>query len=681
MNRLASATSPYLQQHADNPVDWWEWGSEAFAAAAERDVPVFLSVGYAACHWCHVMAHESFENPEVAALLNDQFVSIKVDREERPDVDALYMRATQALTGQGGWPMTVFLDPDGQPFYAGTYFPPEPRHGMPSFTELLAGISRVWTQERDRVAGTAQSLTEAISRHAATAVPTSEASEAQAALPDVLRAAMDRSALALQQQYDPQNAGFGGAPKFPPSMALEFLLRYEAISGEPWALDLVTQTCHRMARGGMYDQIGGGFARYSVDNQWVIPHFEKMLYDNALLLRLYAHLWRATGDPLAKRVTHETAAFLLSELATPQGGFASALDADSDGVIANVGREGAFYVWDAQTLIDALGADDAEWVQHLCAVDNPHTFESVSSVLQLREDPQDWERWNRLRAKLAASRATRPAPARDDKIVAAWNGLAITALVEAGEVLEQPTWIEAAAACGKLLADVHVRGDGDQTTVSRVSRDGVVGDPPGVLEDYGALANAFLALYGATGLPSWLEQAQDLITAALVRFHRNDQFVDVDAAAEQLVAVITDVSDNAYPSGTSAILGALATAGTLAPETDLLTALDAQLRRFSPIMGEQARFNGELLAVMAARSTGPVEVKLMGGSGDPSRLRHITYLSNSPGLVINPQEPGVASASAQVCRDNVCLLPTSDATALRGELDVRIVVDATASSG
>ncbi|MCH9815506.1 MAG: thioredoxin domain-containing protein [Actinomycetia bacterium] len=667
MNRLRSATSPYLQQHADNPVDWWEWSPQAFAAAEQRDVPVFLSVGYAACHWCHVMAHESFEDPTVAALLNENFVSIKVDREERPDVDALYMRATQALTGQGGWPMTVFLDPAGRPFYAGTYFPPEPRHGMPSFTELLLGISRVWSSERDRVSGTAESLTEAIARHATSTQP---APSPEAPLADVLRDAMDQGAVLLRNQFDPQHAGFGGAPKFPPGMALEFLLRYEAATGESWALDVVSQTCHRMARGGMYDQIGGGFARYSVDNQWVVPHFEKMLYDNALLLRLYAHLWRATGDPLAKRVTEETAEFLLVELTTPEGGFASALDADSDEVIAGVGREGAYYVWDEGTLSDALGPQDAQWVQQLCAVGNPHTFEAVSSVLQLRSDPDDWARWARVRATLAQVRSRRPAPARDDKVVAAWNGLAITALVEAGGILQKPAWIAAAQRCGQLLSDLHVQVDGAQTKVARVSRDGLVGDPPGVLEDYGAVANAFLSLYQATGEEAWFSRARHLLAAAMHRFYPDEGFTDVDASATPLVVAVTDVADNAYPSGTSSILEALVTAGTLAPDTDLLAVADAQLAKLAPAAGQQPRFAGLLLATMTARSTGPAEVKLSTKAEPPLRL--VTNLSTRPGLVINPQTGPADSASAQVCQDNVCLLPTNDPAALAQELGARL---------
>jgi uncharacterized protein YyaL (SSP411 family) len=678
MNRLGQATSPYLQQHAQNPVDWWEWSPQAFEVAAQREVPVFLSVGYAACHWCHVMAHESFEDPKIAKILNDGFVSIKVDREERPDVDALYMRATQALTGQGGWPMTVFLDTAGRPFYAGTYFPPEPRHGLPSFEQLLGGLSRVWKDEPERVTSTAASLTEAISRHAATAIPEPSAPDPEMSPTEVLDTAINAGAMTLRDQYDSRNAGFGGVPKFPPGMALEFLLRYEALTGEHWALVMVQETCHRMARGGMYDQLGGGFARYSVDAEWIVPHFEKMLYDNAQLLRLYAHLWRATGDALALRVATETANFLRSKLLTAEGGFASALDADSDTVIAGVGREGAFYVWEESTLAEVLDPVDSKWLQDLCAVGNPHTFESVSSVLQLQADPSDWDRWLRIRAMLADARERRPRPARDDKIVAAWNGLAITALVEAGKILDRPEWIQTAITCGELLHTTHVSGTGSETTLARVSRDGSVGAPPGVLEDYGAVANAFLALYQATGVDHWQTRANDLLDAALIRFRTDGHFVDADRAADQLVASITDISDNAYPSGTSSILEALVTATLLTQRSDYGHAVDLCMRELAPTIGERARFSGWTLAVIAAQLDGPVEVKVSGGTRAERRIMQRTaYLSTRPGLVVTvAQQPGsqpeTSPASAQVCKENICELPTNDRAELAQALGVRV---------
>ncbi|NUO42197.1 MAG: thioredoxin domain-containing protein, partial [Streptomyces sp.] len=340
-NRLAQETSPYLLQHADNPVDWWPWSGEAFEEARKSGKPVLLSVGYSSCHWCHVMAHESFEDQETADYLNAHFVNIKVDREERPDVDAVYMEAVQAATGQGGWPMTVFLTPDAEPFYFGTYFPPAPRHGMPSFRQVLEGVRGAWTDRRDEVAEVAEKIVRDLAGREISY------GDAQAPGEEELAGAL----LGLTREYDPQRGGFGGAPKFPPSMVVEFLLRHHARTGAEGALQMAADTCERMARGGIYDQLGGGFARYSVDREWVVPHFEKMLYDNALLCRVYAHLWRATGSELARRVALETADFMVRELRTAEGGFASALDADSDdGSGKHV--EGAYYVWTPAQLVE-----------------------------------------------------------------------------------------------------------------------------------------------------------------------------------------------------------------------------------------------------------------------------------------------------------------------------------------
>src|SRR5690606_34180886 len=371
-NRLAQATSPYLLQHADNPVDWWPWEAGAFEEARRRDVPVLLSVGYSACHWCHVMAHESFEDQETADYLNAHFVSVKVDREERPDVDAVYMEAVQAATGHGGWPMTVFLTPDAEPFYFGTYFPPEPRQGMPSFRQVLQGVHQAWQERRDEVADVAGKIAADLAGR--------EIAFGDAQVPGEQELA--QALLGLTRDYDPKRGGFGGAPKFPPSMVLEFLLRHHARTGAEGALQMAADTCERMARGGIYDQLGGGFARYSVDRDWKIPHFEKMLYDNALLCRVYAHLWRSTRSELAGRVASETAGFMVGELRTPEGGFASALDADSDD---GTGRhaEGAYYVWTPAQLREVLGEADAELAARYFGVTEEGTFEEGASVLQL----------------------------------------------------------------------------------------------------------------------------------------------------------------------------------------------------------------------------------------------------------------------------------------------------------
>ncbi len=420
-DRLRTATSPYLLQHAGNPVDWWPWSDEAFAEARSRDVPVLLSVGYSACHWCHVMAHESFEDEQTAALMNEHLVSIKVDREERPDVDAVYMTATQAMTGQGGWPMTVFMTPDREPFYCGTYFPRE------AFQRLVLGVADAWRQERSRVTGQAQRIAAALAEQMSAVAPGGGAPG-----PEELSQACDVAIAGLESGFDAARGGFGGAPKFPPSMVLEFLLRrHERSSGASGeaAQRMATRTMDAMARGGMYDQLAGGFARYSVDADWIVPHFEKMLYDNALLARVYAHWWRRAGSELARRVAADTCTWMIDELRTAEGGFASALDADSEG------EEGKFYAWTPGQLRDVLGESDARYAAEVFDVTGEGTFEHGKSVLQLRRDPAEPERFARIRATLLEARARRVRPGRDDKVVAAWNGLAIAALAEAGLLL------------------------------------------------------------------------------------------------------------------------------------------------------------------------------------------------------------------------------------------------------
>src|SRR5829696_3479398 len=432
-NRLATATSPYLLQHADNPVHWWPWCDEAFAEAASRDVPVFLSVGYAACHWCHVMAHESFEDSHVAELINEQFVAIKVDREERPDVDAVYMHATQAMTGHGGWPMTVFLTPDRRPFYAGTYFPPTPRHGMPSFVQVATAVAEAWRDRRVDILDSAVKIVDQLANLATGGGGTAEIN-------------IGAVIANLRRSYDPVHGGFGGARKFPPSMVLEALLRH----GSDDALIMVNRTCEAMARGGICDQLGGGFARYSVDAQWVVPHFEKMLYDNALLLRVYLHQWRATGEQWAPDVADGVARFLLTDLRTPEGGFASALDADTDGV------EGLTYVWTPEQLVDALGEDDGRWAAEVFEVTARGTFEQGTSTLQHLHDTDERARLDDVRRRLLATRAERPQPARDDKVVTAWNGLAVAALAEHGVLTGAVDSLDAAVHAADLVVRVHL---------------------------------------------------------------------------------------------------------------------------------------------------------------------------------------------------------------------------------
>jgi uncharacterized protein YyaL (SSP411 family) len=668
-NRLAGSLSPYLRQHADNPVDWWPWCDEAFAEARRRDVPVLLSVGYAACHWCHVMAHESFEDERTAALLNEHFVSIKVDREERPDIDAVYMEATQALTGRGGWPMTVFLDHEARAFLAGTYFPPVAHGGMPSFTDILRAVDRTWQEDRTRIDSAAQQIHDELARRGRST---------QGRGPDPMQHDVTAALDSLAGQYDPDRGGFGGAPKFPPSMVLEFLLRAGALTrsvgaGDDRALAMAAGTMRAMARGGMYDQLAGGFARYSVDADWVVPHFEKMLYDNALLLRVYLHWWRATWDPLAERVARETATFLMGDLRTAEGGFASALDADSDG------REGACYVWTPRQLAQELGPEEGAWVAALCGVTARGTFERGASVLQLPRDPDDPERWAVDRAALLAARRRREQPARDDKVVTAWNGLAIAALAEAGALLAEPEWTAAAVACAELLVGSHW----EPTTgrLARISLGGQVGaGAPGVLEDYADLAEGLLALYQVTGDERWFGTARQLLDVVLERFADGEGgFFDTAVDAPALARRPRDPSDGVTPSGASAAAHALLTLGALTGETRYLAAADAALAALMPLAVSAPRFSGWTWSAITARLAGPIQVAVVLPQAEGSHeLHRVALASTSPGLVVAVGEQGRATVpllrertalggqpTAYPCRGFVCDLPVTRADELR----------------
>jgi len=653
-NRLASATSPYLQQHRDNPVDWWEWGPEAFEEARRRHVPVLLSIGYAACHWCHVMAHESFEDPATAAVMNENFVSIKVDREERPDVDAVYMQATTAMTGQGGWPMTCVLDHDANPFFAGTYFPDRPRHGQPSFRQVLAAIAEAWRDRPEEVRRVAGSLREHLNQQAAAAAGPIDAE------------VLDAAVRTLAREFDEAAGGFGTAPKFPPSMALEFLRRQVGPSGGE-ARRMLDATLEAMARGGIHDQLGGGFARYATDRFWVVPHFEKMLYDNALLLGLYAR-W---GTELGDRVARGTADFLLRELRTAEGGFASALDADSEGV------EGRFYAWTPAQLVEALGEDDGRWAAEVFEVTEEGTFEHGSSTLQLLRDPDgaDAARLVDVRARLLAARANRVRPARDDKVVAAWNGLAITGLCDAGVLLEEPAYVTAAVVAGELLADVHGGGvpSGPAGRLRRVSRDGVAGRPAAVLEDLGDVASGYLSLLQATGDAVWLERARVLLDDALERFRAGDGgFFDTAHDAEALVARPRDAADNASPSGLSAIVHALAAYAALTGSAPHRRAAEEALATAATLAERAPRFAGWSLAAARSMLDGPPEIAVVGAPG-PARDALAAAARRRPGAVVvvadGPRDdipllagrtPVDGAPAAYVCRHQVCARPVTD---------------------
>jgi uncharacterized protein len=681
-DRLLDATSPYLLQHAGNPVDWWPWSPEAFRAAAGRDVPVLLSVGYSACHWCHVMAHESFEDEQTAAIMNEHLVSVKVDREERPDVDAIYMTATQAMTGQGGWPMTVFMTPDREPFYCGTYFPRE------QFQRLVLGVAKAWREDRTAVAERARQIAAALAQEsavpAALAVPGATGPDGDDTADDgpraQLAAAAEAAVAGLASEYDAADGGFGGAPKFPPSMVLEFLLRYAERTGRSGggpALEMAAGTAAAMARGGLYDQLAGGFARYSVDAGWVVPHFEKMLYDNALLARVYAHLWRLTGDELARRVAQETCAWLIAELRTAEGGFAAALDADSDGT------EGAFYVWSPAELIAALGPEDGAVATALFGVTPAGTFEHGTSVLQLRADPPDPAAYARIRAALLAARARRVRPSRDDKVVAAWNGLAIAALAETGLLLDRADFIDAATGAAELLVTTHLSGG----RLARTSRGGVAGVSAGVLEDYGNVAEGLIALAGVTGQARWTAVAGQLLETALDRFRAGDAgFYDTADDSEQLIYRPADPTDGPSPSGAFAIAGALLSYAALTGTGRHRTAALAALGTVPALAARFPRAAGWGLAVAEAVLSGPVEIAIAGPPGDDrtARLHRTALLAAPPGAVIalgDPADPGDPAVpllagrglvggepAAYVCRGFTCRAPVTDPDLLRAEL-------------
>jgi uncharacterized protein YyaL (SSP411 family) len=588
------------------------------------------------------MAHESFEDEVTAAYLNEHFVSIKVDREERPDVDAVYMDATTSMTGHGGWPMTCVLDHDGNPFFAGTYFPDQPRHGQPSFMQVLQALVDAWENKAEDVRRVSAKLRDHLGRGTAMAAGA------------ITEETLEQAVGLLRREYDAARGGFGSAPKFPPSMVLEFLRR----RGEA---EMLPRTLDAMARGGLYDQLGGGFARYSVDAGWVVPHFEKMLYDNAQLLGLYARV----GGPLADRVSRETAEFLLRELRTAEGGFASALDADSEGV------EGKFYVWTPAQLAAVLGAEDGAWAAEVLSVTEAGTFEHGSSVLQLLSDPSDPRRFASVRARLLEARSSRVRPARDDKVVAAWNGLAITGLCDAG-------YADAAVAAGELLWSVHVVDD----RLRRVSRDGVVGTPAGVLEDHGCVASGYLSLVQATGDAVWLSRAVFLLDQAIARFRADDGgFFDTASDAEVLVARPRDPSDNASPSGLSSMVHALVEAHALTGEGRYLQVAEEALATVATLAEKAPRFAGwSLAAAQTLVSGGPLEVAVVGPAGaDRSALA--SRARRHPGAVVieadGPRDdvpllsgrtPVAGRPAAYVCRGFVCEPPVTTVEELDASL-------------
>ncbi|HYW33090.1 MAG TPA: thioredoxin domain-containing protein, partial [Gemmatimonas sp.] len=668
-------SSPYLKQHASNPVDWYPWGPEAFARARDEDKPILLSVGYAACHWCHVMAHESFEDDETAALMNERFVNVKVDREERPDVDGIYMTAVQAMIGHGGWPMTVVLTPEGHPYWGGTYFPRDEQPGMPSFKRVLTTIADAWTHKRDAVERTTAAMRELYENSARISGPTGELST------ELLGEAFS----VLRSRYDAVNGGFEGAPKFPQAMALDFCLRWHAASGDAAALEIARHSFLAMARGGIYDQLRGGFARYSVDAEWLVPHFEKMLYDNALLARLGVALWLVTRDDEIRRVVEDTLAWLAAEMTSPEGGFYSSLDADSEG------HEGKFYVWDASEL-DTLLGNDASVAKAYWGVHAGGNFEG-KSILHV---PADIERVatqlgttvDDVRAAIAravplllAARAARVRPGLDDKILSAWNGLMTRALAEAARAFGDPRWRDMAVRNAEFLRDRMVRE-------GRVMRVFSVGGSkgPGFLDDHAATALAFMSVHELTLEPRWLVEARAITTVMEQRFRdpRTGAWYDTADDAEPLITRPRDLFDNATPSGPSLALEAMIRTSELDGDAKRRSDALMQLAALAQPMREWPNGFGHALGATDLALAGAVAVAIVGDPTSPA-TRALTDVVNGrylPRLVLvsaPPDEapvpllrnrPSIAGApTAYVCRGFACDLPVTDPSALREQLD------------
>jgi uncharacterized protein YyaL (SSP411 family) len=667
-NRLSNATSPYLLQHKDNPVDWYEWGEEALGRARDEDRPIILSIGYSACHWCHVMAHESFEDEATAAYMNEQLVCIKVDREERPDVDGIYMQAVQAMTGHGGWPLTVFCDPDGVPFYGGTYYPPESRYGMPSFRQVLEGVTTAWQTRRDEIASAAASTVRGLEA----------ASRVQAPQEILSPRVLDEAERSLSAQFDPVNGGFGGAPKFPPASTLEFLMRLMSDAGRPEAVtgrarEMVVRTLERMSKGGMYDQLGGGFARYSVDAHWLVPHFEKMLYDNALLARAYLHGWQLTGDERLRRVCTETLDWALREMRAPEGGFFSALDADSEG------EEGKFYVWTSDEVRAALG-DDAGPLIAYWGLDAEPNFEGHANVLHVAGGEVDSYLLERARAKLYELRSRRVWPGVDDKRLTSWNALMIAALADAGAVLERDDYVNAARACADFVLESM---QDERGRLLRTYRDGRA-SLNAYLEDHAFLIEALLLLYETTFETRWFAEARSLADTMIARYRDPaGGFFTTSDDHERLVTRPKEIQDHPIPSGNSsaafALLRLAAFTGDHSYEQEAL----GVLRLLHQAAERHPQAFGHLLQALHFHFSPRREVALVGDVVEP--LARVVRSSFRPSLVVAAMRPGDREAqehvpllagrdavdgrpAAYVCESFACRLPVTDPAELEREL-------------
>ena len=679
-NRLAGETSPYLLQHANNPVDWFPWGGDALARAKLLDRPIFLSIGYAACHWCHVMERESFEDEATARLLNERFVAIKVDREERPDLDSIYMSAVQAMTGSGGWPMSVFLTPDGAPFYGGTYFPDRPRHGMPSFSQVLEGVSKAWTMERGEALAASQRLVSALVEQNRTAEPGTG--------PAIDRALFEAVYDALMSSFDTRNGSWGGAPKFPQPMTIEYLLRRIAL-GDVRTGAMVRFTLDKMADGGIRDQLGGGFHRYATDQRWLVPHFEQMLYDNAQLARVYLHAWAVLGTERFEGyrvVATGVLDYMIRELTTSDGAFASSQDADTEGI------EGLTFTWRAAEIREVLGPVLAARFANAYGVTDEGNWEDVTILSRIwptvheppfRDDTALEAELADARTRLLERRATRSQPARDDKALAAWNGLAIAAFAEAGRLLDEPRYTEAAVRAATTIVEGLLSDDG---SLQRSWKDGrAVG--AGVLEDYAHLAEGLLALYETTFDERWFRIARGLADRILERFaDPGGGFFDTATDHERLITRPKDPQDNAVPSGGAMATTVLLRLAAFTGEGRYREAAERALGTVTPYLVRYPTGFAQWLVAASLAASDIVEVAIVGDAADPATRALLAPVSTTwrPQQVLAVAPPdGVAASgipllrdrvaidgnpTAYVCRNFVCNLPVTDAAALEAQL-------------
>jgi uncharacterized protein len=672
-NRLSAETSPYLLQHADNPVDWFAWGDEAFATARQRDVPILLSIGYSACHWCHVMERESFEDPDAAEVMNALFVNVKVDREERPDVDSIYMRAVQSLTGHGGWPLTVFLTPDGRPYYGGTYFPPEPRHGMPSFQQVIRAAADAYQNRRDQVERSAAQIHDFLERTATE----SDSGPQQPAAEGGATALMDHAVKHLASEFDEVHGGLGSAPKFPQPDTLEFLLRAHLLTSAPQLLEMVVHSLTQMARGGIYDHLGGGFHRYSVDARWLVPHFEKMLYDNGLLARLYTMAFQSSGVPLMREVAEGTLDYVLSDLRSPEGALFSARDADSEG------EEGVFYVWDEAEVLELLGPERGPMFARYYDVTRGGNFEG-RNILHSAQTPESFAQAEGMdpthlasvlstcRESLLAHRAEREAPFRDEKVLLSWNAMSLRALAESGAVLSRPDYVEAAReGCAFILDRMRPEG-----RLLHTFKDGIA-KVDGFLEDYGALGNALLTLHGVTLEARWLEEARWTVERMLTLFWDDEEglFWDTSVDGEQLVVRPRNVMDNATPSGNSLAVELLFRAGHIFGEPEWIERATRTTRREAGGMQRFPAAFGRLFSASMWLAQPPREIVIVGDPAADHTQALITAAWQAPrnsqviaggppadlpeGPLFDGRLPMDGKATAYVCERFSCMAPVT----------------------